>query len=214
MEWAKRIPHFSELPLDDQVILLRAGTLWLEKFEWIRIDSADRSSLHFLVTASITSQYNEFVLFCVIQMQLNITLYLLEILRYQLQYQQAGTNSWLHRFPIAPFRWRTAFYWPLAFMSTGTVLTVQVLEPSSTGNAQLHICTNSITLTDIPLLVSSPAFRSLSGWLSWRGYATMKHVHWRVSALCDLSSFSEKLLLSQEKKSTVPSWINHVSSDS
>lgn len=25
MEWAKRVPHFSELPLDDQVILLRAG---------------------------------------------------------------------------------------------------------------------------------------------------------------------------------------------
>lgn len=26
VEWAKRIPHFSDLPLDDQVILLRAGT--------------------------------------------------------------------------------------------------------------------------------------------------------------------------------------------
>lgn len=25
VEWAKRIPHFSSLPLDDQVILLRAG---------------------------------------------------------------------------------------------------------------------------------------------------------------------------------------------
>lgn len=25
VEWAKRIPHFSELALDDQVILLRAG---------------------------------------------------------------------------------------------------------------------------------------------------------------------------------------------
>ncbi|XP_060933634.1 retinoic acid receptor RXR-gamma-B isoform X2 [Limanda limanda] len=25
VEWAKRIPHFSEIPLDDQVILLRAG---------------------------------------------------------------------------------------------------------------------------------------------------------------------------------------------
>lgn len=25
VEWAKRIPHFTELPLDDQVILLRAG---------------------------------------------------------------------------------------------------------------------------------------------------------------------------------------------
>lgn len=25
VEWAKRIPHFSELPLEDQVILLRAG---------------------------------------------------------------------------------------------------------------------------------------------------------------------------------------------
>lgn len=29
VEWAKRIPHFSELALDDQVILLRAGKcLW------------------------------------------------------------------------------------------------------------------------------------------------------------------------------------------
>ncbi len=25
VEWAKRIPNFSDLPLDDQVILLRAG---------------------------------------------------------------------------------------------------------------------------------------------------------------------------------------------
>lgn len=25
VEWAKRIPHFVELPLEDQVILLRAG---------------------------------------------------------------------------------------------------------------------------------------------------------------------------------------------
>ena len=25
VEWAKRVPHFSDLPLDDQVILLRAG---------------------------------------------------------------------------------------------------------------------------------------------------------------------------------------------
>lgn len=25
VEWAKRVPHFTELPLDDQVILLRAG---------------------------------------------------------------------------------------------------------------------------------------------------------------------------------------------
>lgn len=25
VEWAKLIPHFTELPLDDQVILLRAG---------------------------------------------------------------------------------------------------------------------------------------------------------------------------------------------
>uniref|UniRef100_A0A8C9I576 Retinoic acid receptor RXR n=1 Tax=Piliocolobus tephrosceles TaxID=591936 RepID=A0A8C9I576_9PRIM len=38
VEWAKRIPHFSELPLDDQVILLRAGE-WqglksLAKFEF------------------------------------------------------------------------------------------------------------------------------------------------------------------------------------
>lgn len=30
VDWAKRIPHFSELPLDDQVILLRAGEyLWV-----------------------------------------------------------------------------------------------------------------------------------------------------------------------------------------
>ena len=26
VEWAKRIPHFTDLPLDDQVILLRAGS--------------------------------------------------------------------------------------------------------------------------------------------------------------------------------------------
>lgn len=26
VEWAKHIPHFTELPLDDQVVLLRAGT--------------------------------------------------------------------------------------------------------------------------------------------------------------------------------------------
>jgi hypothetical protein len=25
VEWAKHIPHFTELPLDDQVVLLRAG---------------------------------------------------------------------------------------------------------------------------------------------------------------------------------------------
>ncbi len=25
VEWAKRVPHFVELPIDDQVILLRAG---------------------------------------------------------------------------------------------------------------------------------------------------------------------------------------------
>lgn len=31
VEWAKRIPHFSELPLDDQVILLRAGTIEQQK---------------------------------------------------------------------------------------------------------------------------------------------------------------------------------------
>lgn len=35
VEWAKRIPHFSELPLDDQVILLRAG---------IKIENAGLSS--------------------------------------------------------------------------------------------------------------------------------------------------------------------------
>lgn len=27
VEWAKRIPHFTELPKDDQVILLKSGTL-------------------------------------------------------------------------------------------------------------------------------------------------------------------------------------------
>uniref|UniRef100_A0A4W5LDU1 Retinoid X receptor beta n=1 Tax=Hucho hucho TaxID=62062 RepID=A0A4W5LDU1_9TELE len=32
VEWAKRIPHFSELPLDDQVILLRAGTTLVRLF--------------------------------------------------------------------------------------------------------------------------------------------------------------------------------------
>ena len=26
VDWAKRIPHFTEMPLEDQVILLRAGT--------------------------------------------------------------------------------------------------------------------------------------------------------------------------------------------
>ena len=26
VEWAKHIPHFTELPLDDQVVLLRAGS--------------------------------------------------------------------------------------------------------------------------------------------------------------------------------------------
>lgn len=25
VDWAKRVPHFTELPLEDQVILLRAG---------------------------------------------------------------------------------------------------------------------------------------------------------------------------------------------
>lgn len=29
VEWAKRIPHFSDLPLDDQVILLRAGVCYI-----------------------------------------------------------------------------------------------------------------------------------------------------------------------------------------
>lgn len=28
VDWAKRIPHFTELPLEDQVILLRAGAYW------------------------------------------------------------------------------------------------------------------------------------------------------------------------------------------
>ena len=29
VEWAKHIPHFTDLPLDDQVVLLRAGILIL-----------------------------------------------------------------------------------------------------------------------------------------------------------------------------------------
>ena len=32
VEWAKHIPHFTELPLDDQVVLLRAGKLALSVF--------------------------------------------------------------------------------------------------------------------------------------------------------------------------------------
>ena len=27
VEWAKRIPHFQELPIEDQVILLRSGNV-------------------------------------------------------------------------------------------------------------------------------------------------------------------------------------------
>lgn len=34
VEWAKRIPHFSELPLDDQVILLRAGVAGRQLHRW------------------------------------------------------------------------------------------------------------------------------------------------------------------------------------
>jgi len=41
VEWAKHIPHFTELPLDDQVVLLRAGR---KIFPFIN-DSAT-SSLH------------------------------------------------------------------------------------------------------------------------------------------------------------------------
>ena len=29
VEWAKRIPHFTDLPKDDQVILLKSGTVIL-----------------------------------------------------------------------------------------------------------------------------------------------------------------------------------------
>ena len=29
VEWAKRIPHFTDLPKDDQVILLKSGTVML-----------------------------------------------------------------------------------------------------------------------------------------------------------------------------------------
>lgn len=40
VEWAKRIPHFSELPLDDQVILLRAGGAHARaRFLFSKIDS-------------------------------------------------------------------------------------------------------------------------------------------------------------------------------
>jgi hypothetical protein len=38
VEWAKRIPHFSELPLDDQVILLRAGTIVWREGDTRRLD--------------------------------------------------------------------------------------------------------------------------------------------------------------------------------
>lgn len=34
VEWAKRIPHFCELPLDDQVILLRAGASSRTHMQW------------------------------------------------------------------------------------------------------------------------------------------------------------------------------------
>uniref|UniRef100_A0A8C8FAY0 Retinoic acid receptor RXR n=1 Tax=Oncorhynchus tshawytscha TaxID=74940 RepID=A0A8C8FAY0_ONCTS len=37
VEWAKRIPHFSELPLDDQVILLRA--VWAVLCCWLMVRS-------------------------------------------------------------------------------------------------------------------------------------------------------------------------------
>ncbi|XP_011604045.1 retinoic acid receptor RXR-beta-B [Takifugu rubripes] len=43
VEWAKRIPHFSELPLEDQVILLRAGwnELLIASFSHRSINSKD-----------------------------------------------------------------------------------------------------------------------------------------------------------------------------
>lgn len=43
VEWAKRIPHFSSLPLDDQVILLRAGwnELLIASFSHRSIDVRD-----------------------------------------------------------------------------------------------------------------------------------------------------------------------------
>lgn len=44
VEWAKRIPHFSELPLDDQVILLRAGR-----------DTHTRPVTHLCPTCSLNS---------------------------------------------------------------------------------------------------------------------------------------------------------------
>uniref|UniRef100_A0A3B3CM93 Retinoic acid receptor RXR n=1 Tax=Oryzias melastigma TaxID=30732 RepID=A0A3B3CM93_ORYME len=47
VEWAKRIPHFSELPLDDQVILLRAGwnELLIASFSHRSIPLKDGGSL-------------------------------------------------------------------------------------------------------------------------------------------------------------------------
>lgn len=47
VEWAKRIPHFSELPLDDQVILLRAGRETHTVPTW-----AKNTHMHFPATVS------------------------------------------------------------------------------------------------------------------------------------------------------------------
>lgn len=74
-------------------------------------------------------------------------------------FQQAGMSSWLHRSPIAPSRWRTGFYLPQACMSTGTVPTVQVLEPSLTGNATMYGNTNGATLIHKQHLGLSAALR-------------------------------------------------------
>ena len=45
VDWAKRIPHFSELSLDDQVILLRAGKLCFESY--------NKAMMAWLITAFI-----------------------------------------------------------------------------------------------------------------------------------------------------------------
>ena len=44
VEWAKHIPHFTELPLDDQVVLLRAGIhskYYAKKFNYVNVVYAD-----------------------------------------------------------------------------------------------------------------------------------------------------------------------------
>ncbi|MEQ2218535.1 hypothetical protein XENOCAPTIV_004638, partial [Xenoophorus captivus] len=47
VEWAKRIPHFSELPLDDQVILLRAELV--SKMKDMQMDKTELGCLRAIV---------------------------------------------------------------------------------------------------------------------------------------------------------------------